>query len=55
MLSFDKAETVSKQIQTVDEIDSTLQKVKISKIIKFNLALAYFIILTFLLLKLLLT
>lgn len=56
MLTLNKTETVTKQIQVLDEISiNSLKKVKIPDVIRFNLGVAYFIILTFLLMKLLFT
>ena len=52
MLEFQKIRTMNEAIE--DENIELLPRIKIKEIIKFNLSLAYFIILTFLIAKLIL-
>jgi hypothetical protein len=56
MLNYNDTKTVSRQINTFDNIRiDSFKKVKTSDIIKFNLGVAYFTALVFLLLKLIFT
>lgn len=56
MLNYNKNESSTGYIQSIDKIDfESVRKIKTSDVIKFNLGVAYFIILTFLLLKLIFT
>ena len=54
MTNYEKVQAVDSEIVN-DNYISDLSNIKISKVVKFNLSVAYFIVLTFLLMKLLLT
>ena len=54
MSDYEKVQAIDNEIIN-DKYTSSLVDIKISKVIKFNLSVAYFIALTFLLMKLLLT
>lgn len=54
MSEYEKAQAMDSEIVN-DDYFSDLSNIKISKLVKFNLSVAYFISLTFLLVKLLFT
>ena len=54
MSNYEKVQAIDNEIIN-DKYTPSLTNVKISKVVKFNLSVAYFIALTFLLMKLLLT